>query len=114
MTDVKQLFREEGLFSKEGLVGMSEEKVEHHGNKLRPVFVRGRCGLKSKLEVEQMLGELLWESGLAVMRIKGVVCLEGFEKVLELQGVEDVFEVKETGSSVDLFKKESRILVIGE
>ena len=42
-----------------------------------------------------------------------MLCLEGQPKVFELQGVEDLFEVKATGSSVDLFKGESRVLVIG-
>ena len=47
----------------------------HHGHTLRPIFIKGKCTLKSQLEVEQHLGELLWESGLQIMRIKGAICL---------------------------------------
>jgi hypothetical protein len=48
------------------------------------------------------------------MRIKGAICLPGHPTVFELQGVEDVFEVKATNSSVSIYNGETRILVIGE
>lgn len=73
--DVTMLFKGKSLFSKESLLGLNTESVEHHGNKIRPIFIKGKSTLNSQLEIEQTLGELLWESGLNIMRIKGVVCL---------------------------------------
>ena len=87
MKDIASMFRGVSLFSRDGLTNINEEKVEHHGNKIRPVFVKGKCTLKSQLEVEQSLGELLWESGINVMRIKGAICLDNHPTVFELQGV---------------------------
>ena len=95
---------------------MKEEgspEVPHH-HKVKPVFVKGHCGFKDQLEAEKAVGELLWESGLTIHRIKGVLCLDDCDYVLELQGVEDLFEIKETKSSVKIYKGESRVLVIGE
>ena len=62
MKDIADMFRGNSLFSREGLNNITEEKVEHHGNQIRPVFVKGKCTLKSQLEIEQTLGELLWEN----------------------------------------------------
>lgn len=42
---------------------------------------------KSKAELEQHVGELLWESGLKILRIKGVFCIKDHPFVFELQGV---------------------------
>jgi hypothetical protein len=46
------------------------------------VFLRGRATAGSKGALEKMVGELLWESGLEILRIKGVVCLESSPTVL--------------------------------
>ena len=57
MEDIAGMFKGTSLFSREGLANITEAKVEHHGNKIRPVFVKGKCTLGSQLENEQTLGE---------------------------------------------------------
>ena len=45
------------------------------------------------------------------MRIKGVYCLKDQDTVYELQGVDDVFEVKDSKTSKDKYNKETKVLV---
>jgi G3E family GTPase len=59
---------------------VANEPAHHPG--VRPVFLRGRATAGSKGALEKMVGELLWESGLEILRIKGVVCLESSPTVL--------------------------------
>lgn len=47
------------------------------------------------------------------MRIKGAISLKDNENIYELQGVDDIFQIKETGTGKDKFNSETRILVIG-
>jgi G3E family GTPase len=60
------------------------------------------------------VGYLLWESGFKILRIKGVFCLKANPFVLELQGVEDLFEIKDTKTAKTVYAGESRVLLIGE
>lgn len=46
--------------------------------------------------------------------MKGIFCLEGEEKVLELQAVEDLFEIKGTNTAKEVYSGETRVLVVGE
>jgi G3E family GTPase len=64
--------------------------------------------------IEQRIGELLWESGMVILRMKGVFCVEGEENVLELQAVEDLFEVKLTNTKKNVYGGETRVLIVGE
>ncbi len=64
--------------------------------------------------IEQRIGELLWESGMVILRMKGVFCVEGEEHVLELQAVEDLFEVKLTNTKKNVYGGETRVLIVGE
>ena len=91
--DIIEYLKGDSLFDKEALSKMREEESPHvpHHHKVKPVFAKGHCTFKDKLEAEKGVGELLWESGLTIHRIKGVLCLENCEFVLELQGVEDLF-----------------------
>lgn len=92
---MQKILQGETLFDKEILANAKNKINTHHGHSnIRPNFIRGRCTLKEKIEVEQKVGELLWEKELKILRIKGVVCLESSPFVFELQGVEDLFEVK--------------------
>jgi G3E family GTPase len=48
-------------------------------------------------QLEINLGELLWENEtIKVLRMKGLIDIEGDEYMYSLQGVEDIFEVKKT------------------
>ncbi len=38
--------------------------------------LRGKANSKTKNEFECSVGELLWESGMKILRIKGIVCLD--------------------------------------
>ncbi len=47
-----------------------------------------------------------------VLRIKGAYCLENFNTVYELQGVDEIFEVKETQTTKDKYLSQTKILII--
>jgi hypothetical protein len=49
---------------------------------------------------------------LKVLRIKGAYCLEKCNTVYELQGVDEIFEVKETKTEKDKYQGQTKILVI--
>jgi hypothetical protein len=63
LSDPTEILKGESLFSKDTLLQLQTIPVNHHvGHKIKPAFLKGRCKLKSKLEVEQAVGQLLWES----------------------------------------------------
>ena len=67
------------------------------------MFIKGKCTFTNQLELEQAMGMILWESGMNILRVKGVICLKELATVLELQGVEDLFEVKPTKTSTSVY-----------
>ena len=58
----------------------------HHHHGIDSIFLKEGILNMTKNEFECRIGELLWESGLKVMRIKGAISLHDSEKVYELQG----------------------------
>lgn len=112
--DLGAFLEGKSLFSTDWERQLVGSQPTHHPGGVRPVFLRGRATAGSKGELERMVGELLWQSGLEILRIKGVVCLQDSPTVLELQGVEDIFEVKETATPVSVYQGESRILAVGK
>jgi G3E family GTPase len=64
------------LFNQDILIDIKNElNDQHHHQNIKSIFLRGNCKLSDKLEIEHKIGELLWESGLKILRIKGIICL---------------------------------------
>ena len=62
LADPTEILKGDSLFSKDTLLQLENISINHHhmGHKIKPTFLKGRCKLKSKLGVEQAVGQLLW------------------------------------------------------
>lgn len=63
------------LFSKDILLKANSEASNSHHHHVRSHFISGNCKIKDQHAAESITGELLWESGLKILRIKGILCL---------------------------------------
>ena len=72
------------------LDSLKKQKIEanhgHHHHGIDSIFIKGAPTAQDKINFEIRVGNLLWESGLKVMRIKGAICLPDSENIYELQG----------------------------
>lgn len=68
--------------------------VEENEVKAFTIKVEGEC--KSKSDLEEWLGNLMWEKSLDIYRVKGEVALMDDEYRYIIQGVHDNFEISRT------------------
>ncbi|CAD8206723.1 unnamed protein product [Paramecium octaurelia] len=60
------------------------------------------------------VGQMLWEEGLNIMRIKGLLFCKDEQVMYSLQGVEDIFEITPTNLPNINQQSISKILIIGQ
>ncbi|CAD8127185.1 unnamed protein product [Paramecium sonneborni] len=65
-------------------------------------------------EWNMKIGQMLWEEGLNVMRIKGLLFCKDEQVMYSLQGVEDIFEITPTNLPSINQSNLSKILIIGQ
>lgn len=71
-------------------------KHDHKG--IMSVYLKGQAKFATKSELEYAVGNLLWESGIKILRIKGAICLADSPHIYELQGYVSVYEELKTFS----------------
>jgi len=69
-------------------------------------------------KVESFLGQLLWEPdaypGMVVLRVKGLLAIEGNRKQIMVQGVHDTYDTYETKDWEESAERKNTIIIIGK
>jgi hypothetical protein len=58
--DISTFLSGESLFDKSMLQKLQLNSSHNHHHKIKPIFIQGKCLLKSKTDIEQRVGSLLW------------------------------------------------------
>eukprot|EP01016_Furgasonia_blochmanni_P002268 TRINITY_DN10896_c0_g1_i5.p1 TRINITY_DN10896_c0_g1~~TRINITY_DN10896_c0_g1_i5.p1 ORF type:complete len:292 (+),score=81.81 TRINITY_DN10896_c0_g1_i5:296-1171(+) len=119
--DVKVLFATEGYEARKDRITSFIEKhgTGHIHNKIGYDFVTMEFGEEpfEKNELEKNLGILIWEkpNGVDIVRVKGIAVVKDSEYIYSIQGVDEVFEMKESQVKwSEESKRVTKILFIGK
>jgi len=120
-TDIDEIFDTEGFIMKlkdrddlSNLPVMDHE--HHHADKdIQFIVLEFQDKQFDARKLEEKIGFLLWEhpDEVNIMRVKGIFAVSGSEKKFSVQGVDDIFEIKEAEVSWNNDRKVSKFLLVG-